>query len=269
MKKRIIVILTAMIMMTGAMMTGCGDALNGAPPQETAAKAEIGAEVIDTAVIQAADGNVRTAVRTKAGQATEEFEDVRESEEVQEQGETREAEEAREMETAREPEEAREPGEVQEHEGVRESEKVREPEEVCESEEVQESVTAPPHVCSVDSGNTITILAFGQQEPNCFYGAKYDVKCGDCGEYLDVIYREPLGHTGDEGEVTCQPDCTGGGSIKYTCIRCGAEWSEEYGQIQPHAWVEGVKKVTDWENGGTKEIPYLYCSVCGVREGSE
>ncbi len=115
-------------------------------------------------------------------------------------------------------------------------------------------------------GNTKTVLAFGQQEPDCFRGAEYDVICADCGEVLDVIYREALGHARDEGRVTCLPDCTGGGSIRYSCTRCGAEWSEAYGQVQPHTWVEGIGRETDWENGGSREIIYLYCSVCGKRQ---
>lgn len=136
-------------------------------------------------------------------------------------------------------------------------------------EAVLEAAAASAHVCRGDSGSTVTVLAFGEHEPDCFYGAKYDVKCGDCGKCIDVIYREPLGHAGDEGVVTCQPDCTGGGSIRYTCVRCGAEWSEAYGQAQPHTWVEGSRKETDWLNGGTKEVSYLYCSVCGKREETE
>ena len=138
-----------------------------------------------------------------------------------------------------------------------------------EPEANRESAAAPVHVCSMDNGSTVTVLAFGEQEPDCFYGAKYNVKCRDCDKILDVIYREPLGHAGNEGEVTCWPDCTGGGSIRYTCVRCGAEWSEAYGQVQPHTWVEGSRKETDWLHGGTKEVPYRYCSVCGQREESE
>ncbi len=115
-------------------------------------------------------------------------------------------------------------------------------------------------------GSTATVLAFGQQEPDCFWGAKYDVICEDCGEILDIVYREPLGHERDEGAVTCLPDCTGGGSVRYTCTRCGAEWSEAYGQVLPHTWVKGIRKETDWENGGNREVPYLYCSVCGKRQ---
>lgn len=149
-----------------------------------------------------------------------------------------------------------------------EPESGREPEISPAAVAVPEEAT-PIHTCSRDGGSTVTVLAFGQHEPNCFYGAKYDVKCKDCGECLDVIYREPLGHAADEGVVTCQPDCTGEGSVRYTCIRCGAEWSEAYGQVQLHTWVEGIRKETDWVNGGTKEIPYLYCSVCGQREESE
>ena len=90
-------------------------------------------------------------------------------------------------------------------------------------------------------GSTVTVLAFGQQEPDCFRGAKYDVICEDCGEILDIVYREP-------------------------CTRCGAEWSEAYGQVLPHTWVKGIRKETDWENGGNREVPYLYCSVCGKRQ---
>ena len=115
-------------------------------------------------------------------------------------------------------------------------------------------------------GSTVEVLAFGQQEPDCFLGAKYDVKCEICGECIDTIYKEPLGHVRNEGIVTCLPDCSGGGSIKYACTKCGFEWSEEYGQVQPHTWVEGIRKETDWLNGGTKGVPYLYCSVCGKRQ---
>ena len=128
------------------------------------------------------------------------------------------------------------------------------------------SAGIPECVGKNEHGNRITVLAFGQQEPDCFYGALYDVKCGDCGEYLEAIYREPLGHDGGEGVVVCLPDCTGGGSIRYTCLRCGFEWSEAYGQIQPHTWLEGIRETTDWENGGTREIPYRYCGICGVRQ---
>lgn len=149
------------------------------------------------------------------------------------------------------------------------SESVQESETSQEPETGQESAAASAHVCRMDSGSTVTVLAFGEHEPDCFYGAKYDVKCVDCGKCLDVIYRGPLGHAGDEGVVTCQPDCTGGGSIKYTCIRCSAEWSETYGQVQPHTWVEGIRKETDWDNGGTKDVPFLYCNVCGKREENE
>lgn len=141
--------------------------------------------------------------------------------------------------------------------------------EESNAKEVNKSAAASPHCCSMEDGSTDTVLAFGEHEPDCFYGAKYDVKCRECGKALDVVYREPLGHTRDEGEVTCLPDCTGGGSIKYTCIRCGAEWTEACGEVQPHVWVEGVRKETDWDNGGTKEITYLYCNVCGKREEME
>ncbi len=121
-------------------------------------------------------------------------------------------------------------------------------------------------IASTVHGSTVTVLAFGQCEPDCFHGAKYDVKCADCGVCLDTVYKEALGHARDEGVVTCLPDCTGGGSIKYTCTRCGSEWSETYGRLQPHTWVEGIKQEFDWTEGEMKEVPYLYCSVCGRRK---
>lgn len=172
-----------------------------------------------------------------------------------------EAEDTLDSETSQDPEEGQESAAGQD------------PEEGQAAEEGQTPAglesTAEPHVCRRDSSSTVIVPAFGEHEPDCFYGAKYDVKCADCGKYLDVMYRGPLGHAGNEGVVTCQPDCTGGGSIKYTCVRCGAEWSEAYGQVQPHTWVEGSRKETDWINGGTKEVPYLYCGICGEREESE
>lgn len=169
------------------------------------------------------------------------------------------------------------------------------------TEAVREEVTAPEHTCSWDGGSitrpatcgsegiltytctickktrtdsiaktahgsSVEVPAFGQQEPDCFWGAEYDVKCEICGECIDTIYKEPLGHVRNEGVVTCLPDCSDRGSIKYTCTRCGFEWSEEYGQVQPHTWVDGIRKETDWLNGGTKEVPYQYCSVCGKRQ---
>ena len=132
--------------------------------------------------------------------------------------------------------------------------------------EIRKDTSAAKNGLKAAHGSTATVLAFGQQEPDCFYGAEYEVICVDCGEVLNVIYREALGHVRDEGRVTCLPDCTGGGSIRYSCTRCGAEWSEAYGQEQPHTWVEGTGRETDWENGGSREITYLYCVVCGKRQ---
>lgn len=242
MKKGFIAMLLATV-----LMTACGGRpYNNTNVQGTMAEPEGNAEVL------------RTVNReTEAGQVREE------TETVQEPAASGESEAGQRPEAVQESEASQEP------EAVQQSEASQGPEAEQESEAVQESVAAPAHVCRMDSGSTVTVLAFGEHEPDCFYGAKYDVKCKDCGKCLDVIYRGPLGHDGNEGVVTCRPDCTGGGSIKYTCVRCGAEWSEEYGQVQPHTWVEGSRKETDWLNGGTKEVPYLYCSVCGKREESE
>lgn len=248
MKKGII----AMILAT-VLMTACGDRpYNNTNVQRTVVESESNAEVLRT-----------VDTETEVGQEREE------SKTVQEPAASGKSETGQGSAAVQESEASQEPEAVQKSEASQESEAVQKAETSQEPGVAQESVTAPAHVCSMDSGSTVTVLAFGEHEPDCFYGAKYDVKCKNCGKCLDVTYRGPLGHAGDEGVVTCQPDCTGGGSIKYTCVRCGAEWSEAYGQVQPHTWVEGSRKETDWLNGGTKEVPYLYCSVCGIREESE
>ena len=234
MRKGIIAILLAAV-----LMTACGD-MPYTNVQGTVVEPEVNAEILRT-----------DDTKTEGEQVREESETVQEPAASGESGPSRRPEAIEKSET------------VQGPVTVEESEACQEP------EAVQESAAASAHVCRMDSGSSVTVLAFGEHEPDCFYGAKYDVKCVDCGKCFDVIYRGPLGHAGDEGVVTCQPDCTGGGSIKYTCIRCGAEWSETYGQVQPHTWVEGSRKETDWDNGGTKEVPYLYCSVCGIREENE
>ncbi|MCM1056587.1 MAG: hypothetical protein NC517_03145 [Firmicutes bacterium] len=253
MKKQITAVLAAG-MLTAVWMTGCGEAYGGesAYGRDEVYEIEVaysGDEALEKK--EAYNGAERQEAQGK-GNGAEETSAVR----VKTQDESGQ-EMSRRLKRIREPKAAEEPETVSRSESVGES----------EISPGQEEVT--PHVCTMDSGSTVTVLAFGQQEPDCFYGAEYNVKCSYCGKILDVIYQGPLGHTGKEGVVTCQPDCTGEGSIKYTCIRCGAEWSEAYGRVQPHTWTEGIRKETDWENGGTKEVRYLYCSVCGKREESE
>lgn len=227
------------VLLAAVLLTGCGDmTYRSVNPQETAA--EQGGIT---------DG-FRTVVEQEAGRMN-----------------ANAASEA--LQISEEPAAAQKPAAGREQAADQEPETGEEAGKTWEPAAVQEPAAAPPHVCRMDSGSTVTVLAFGEQEPDCFYGATYNVKCRDCGKILDVIYRGPLGHTENEGEVTCWPDCTGGGSIKYTCVRCGAEWNDAYGQMQPHTWVEGIRKETDWLNGGTKEIPYRYCNVCGQREESE
>lgn len=248
MKKEIIAILLAAV-----LMTACGDMpYTNTNVQGTVVEPEVNAEVLRTADAKTENEQVRE-----------------ESETVQEPAASGESGPGRGLEANEESETVQGLVTVEESEACQESEAVQESEARQGAEAVQESAAASAHVCRMDSGSTVTVLAFGEHEPDCFYGAKYDVKCVDCGKCLDVIYRGSLGHAADEGVVTCQPDCTGGGSIKYTCIRCGTEWSETCGQVQPHTWVEGIRKETDWDNGGTKEVPYLYCSVCGKREENE
>ena len=121
--------------------------------------------------------------------------------------------------------------------------------------------------------NVVRVLAFGQEEPGCTHGAVYDIRCLDCGEYIGSTYKEALGHEGDTGIVTCCPDCTGEGSIRYTCVRCGTEWIEAYGAVQPHVWetISGTR----WEQvispegiPSVAEVPWSYerCSACGERK---
>lgn len=262
MRRRIAVILLA------AMMTGCGNA----PPGST--------KIPDDATEAACSTNAPWTVSEKADERKAEIAIGPEEVRVTEEPKAVPAPEVQATEA---------PGAVPEFEAAQ------------AAEDASEETTAPGHTCRWDDGSvtrpatcgsegiliyactvcgktradsiaktahgsTVTVLAFGQQEPDCFWGAKYDVKCETCGENVDTTYKEALGHAGNEGVVTCQPDCTGGGSIKYTCMRCGFEWSEVYGQVLPHTWVEGLRKETDWLNGGTKEVPYLYCSVCGKRQ---
>lgn len=280
MRKRIVIILMAAV-----MITGCGNVPHSsAELQSTAEEADIDAKSEDPRVSEESEAvlmpetipesdagnepraNSKAEVRDEqAVSSGPEFGDEKEvssgPESGDEQAVSSEPESGDEQEISSGPES----GDKQEVSSGSESDK--EQEVSPQAEAVPEEM--PVHTCSLDGGSTVTVLAFGENEPNCFYGAKYDVRCKDCGECLDVVYREPLGHTGNEGVVTCQPDCSGEGSVRYTCIRCGAEWSEAYGQVQPHAWVEGIRKETDWINGGTKEVPYLYCSVCGIREESK
>lgn len=244
MRKRIVIILVAAV-----MITGCGNAPHS------------------SAELQSMAGEVCTDAKSEEPQVSEESEAVLKPETVPESDAGNEPRANSKAEVRDEQKVSSGPESGDEQEVSSGSEADKEQEVSPEAETVPEEM--PVHTCSLDEGNTVTVLAFGENEPNCFYGAKYDVKCRDCGECLDVVYQGPLGHTGNEGVVTCQPDCSGEGSVRYTCIRCGAEWSEAYGQVQPHAWVEGIRKETDWVNGGTKEVPYLYCSVCGIREESK
>lgn len=100
-----------------------------------------------------------------------------------------------------------------------------------------------------------------------------DRKSADSGRYIQTVFEEELEHERDAGVVTSRPDCTGEGSITYRCGRCGAEWSERYGEIQPHRWelISG----SWWEQvileDGTPsvvEVPWSYerCSVCGEKK---
>lgn len=280
----------AIILLAAAMMTGCGKTPHsGTGAQDVAVEAEASADVSRTA------GEAEDKEETEDREETEV--DVRpEAAHVSEESEAepailpiREPTAAPELSASREPTSAPEPSASREPAASQKPEAAPEPTPVpahtcrwdggsvtrtatCGSEGILTYTctscgkTRTESIAKTTHGSTVTVLAFGQQEPDCFWGAKYDVKCGTCGEYLDTTYREALGHAGNEGVVTCQPDCTGGGSIKYTCTRCGFEWSEVYSQVQPHTWVEGIKKETDWVNGGTKEVPYLYCSVCGKRQ---
>lgn len=121
--------------------------------------------------------------------------------------------------------------------------------------------------------NTVKILSFGQQAPDCVHGATYDVMCLDCGQCIETIFEEALEHERRTATVTSRPDCIGEGSVTYICGRCGEEWSEPYGAIQPHKWetVTGSR----WEQAvledGTPsvvEVPWAYdrCSVCGEKK---
>lgn len=143
-------------------------------------------------------------------------------------------------------------------------------------EAAERGVTAPTdrrEAGQTEHRNVVRVLAFGQEEPGCTNGAVYDIKCMDCGEYIGSTYKEALGHEGDKGTVVCYPDCTGEGSIRYTCVRCGLEWSEVYGAVQPHVW-ETISG-TQWEQvvspegiPSVAEVPWSYerCSVCGERK---
>lgn len=99
------------------------------------------------------------------------------------------------------------------------------------------------------------------------------VMCLDSGRYIATVCEEALGHDRDAGVVTRRPDCTGEGSITYRCSRCGAEWSECYGAIQPHRWelVSGSWWEQEILEDGTPsvvEVPWSYerCSVCGEKK---
>lgn len=103
--------------------------------------------------------------------------------------------------------------------------------------------------------------------------ADYDVMCPDSGRYIETVCEEALGHDRDAGVVTRRPDCTGEGSITYRCSRCGAEWSECYGAIQPHRWelVSGSwweRVILEDGTPSVVEVPWSYerCSVCGEKK---
>ena len=257
MRKRIVIIL-----MMSVMMTGCSNVpYIGAPLQDTAGEENIdaGQEVTQVSEVSEAILKPETLPRFEAGNE-QEVSSVSEAGKEQETNSETEVNNGQEVSSV---------SEAANEQAVSSRFETGNEQEVNSEAEAVPNEETPVHTCSLDAGSAVTVLAFGQHEPNCFYGAEYAVKCSECGKCLDTVYRGPLGHTGNEGVMTCRPDCTGEGSIRYTCIRCGAEWSEAYGQVQPHAWVEGIRKETDWINGGTKEIPYLYCSVCGKREENE
>lgn len=264
MRRRIAVILLA------AMLTGCGSAPPGSTELlDAATEAACSTDAPQTVGEKVDKEKAEIAIGAEAVQAAKEPTTVPESEvQVTEEPTAVSATEAAQT-TEVAPEELAAPGHTCRWDGG----SVTRP-ATCSSEGILTYVCTVCGKTRTDSigktahGSMVTVLAFGQQEPDCFWGAKYDVKCETCGEHVDTTYKEALGHAGDEGVVTCQPDCTGGGSIKYTCTRCGFEWSEMYGQVQPHTWVEGLRKETDWLNGGVKEVPYLYCSVCGKRQES-
>lgn len=274
----------AIILLATAMLTGCGKTPHSsAGAQDAAVGAKVSADVSQTAGEAEDREEAEIDAGSEASQVSEE------STAVPEASASQEPTTVPEVSASQEPTAAPEPAESQEPAAPKKPEAAPEPTSVpahtcswdggsvtrtatCGSEGILTYTctscgkTRTEDIAKTAHGSAVTVLAFGQQEPDCFWGAQYDVKCGTCGEHLDTTYREALGHAGNEGVVTCQPDCTGGGSIKYTCIRCGFEWSEVYSQVQPHTWVEGIKKETDWVNGGTKEVPYLYCSVCGKRQ---
>lgn len=262
----------AIIMLATAMLTGCRNtSRDGTGAQDAAVGAEVSADAHQAAGEAEGREEAEIDAGPKAAQVSEEPTAVPEASAIQEPAAAPEPVASQESAASQKPEAAPEPTPVPAHTCSWDGGSVTQT-ATCGSEGILTYTctscgkTRTEDIAKTAHGSTVTVLAFGQQEPDCFWGAKYDVKCGICGEFLDTTYREALGHAGNEGVVTCQPDCTGGGSIKYTCVRCGFEWSEVYSQVQPHTWVEGIKKETDWVNGGTKEVPYLYCSVCGKRQ---
>lgn len=100
-----------------------------------------------------------------------------------------------------------------------------------------------------------------------------DAKCPDVEQCIETVCEGESEHDRDEGVVTRQPACTGEGRITYQCGRCGLEWSESYGEVQPHRWetISGSwweQVILEDGTPSVAEVPWSYerCSMCGEKK---
>ena len=79
-----------------------------------------------------------------------------------------------------------------------------------------------------------------------------------------TAYPRPCAHEYDEGVLTLPPSCVDEGVKTYTCLLCGATYTEPVPATGVHSWDEGVTlQEPTCTTAGTKRFT---CTVCGMTD---
>ena len=96
--------------------------------------------------------------------------------------------------------------------------------------------------------------------PTCTTMGYTDYVCS-CGASYRADYIEPLGHKYNDGVIIQDKTCTENGIIEYTCIRCGATYTDTI--PAGHTWSETITEPATCTTDGRA---YRVCTVCGEEE---
>lgn len=84
-----------------------------------------------------------------------------------------------------------------------------------------------PEGTEIVEAHTVHVKDAGTRvEPTCEKSGSVTYKCSVCGEVMEIVNLDALGHSWDEGKVTRKPTETKNGIKTYTCVTCGKTRNE-------------------------------------------